>query len=96
MCKRNNKVLTTAKIEIETDEALNKLKIFKEDLKSIIKDWNYQVSKLTLKRKDILLIKMNCILLEKDIKSIEKRIKKKIHRKIIIIDSRMDVSKIEL
>lgn len=74
------------KVDIQIDNALQQLRTIKKEIRKLVKECHYELNKLTLKRKDILVIKLNGFFKETDRKRIKKQIKKAIHRKVFVID----------
>lgn len=66
----------------ELDLVLYKAQQINKKLKEI----KYEIKKISLKRKDILIIKIDMLLKESDIDRIEQRFKKKLHRKVLVLD----------
>ena len=74
----------TYELEINTEKALKDL----EKIKQTIKSCEFEINKLRLKRKDILVIKIHK---ENDLDKIKRKIKKQIHRKILILDEKTSI-----
>ena len=95
MSKLFNKEDTyTINLELNKDEILKDLKEIKKEIKETTKEIEFDIKKLKLKRKDILIIKMDVFLKDTDKDRIEKRLKKKLHRKVLVLDA--SVRKIEV
>lgn len=75
------------RLEVNKDEVLKDIKEIKKETESIIKDAEYNINKIRLKRKDILIVKMDMFLKDNDKDKIEKRLKKKLHRKVLVLDN---------
>ena len=73
-------------LDINKEKAIKDLKEIKEEAESIIKDLDYNIGKLRLKRKDILIVKMEQLISPQYKAMIEKQLKKQLHRKVIVID----------
>ena len=73
-------------LDINKEKAIKDLKEIKEEAESIIKDLDYNIGKLRLKRKDILIVKMDQLISPQYKAMIEKQLKKQLHRKVIVID----------
>lgn len=73
-------------LEINKDEALKDIKEIKKEIESIIKNAEYNINKLRLRRKDILIVKYDMYLKDSDKNKIEKTLKNKLHRKVIVLD----------
>lgn len=86
MINRDDKY--TLKVDIDIDEALKDIRKVKE----CVKEASFEIKKLNLKWKDTLVVKVNGLLKESDAKMIEIKLKKKLHRKVLVIDNRMDLS----
>ena len=80
------------KVDIDIDEALKDIRKVKEEVKECVKETSFEIKKLNLKWRDTLVVKVNGLLKEYDQKMIEKKLKKKLHRKVLVIDSRIDLS----
>ncbi|WP_405317591.1 hypothetical protein [Faecalibacillus faecis] len=74
-------------LEINKDEILKNLKEIKEEVKAITKEINFDIKKLKLKRKDIFIIKVDMFLKDSDKDRMEQRLKKKLHRKVLVLDN---------
>lgn len=83
--KKNNTY--TLNVDIQTDNALKQLRQIKQEVKRVVKECTYEIKKLKLKRKDILIVKMNAFLKDDDKDRLEKRLKKKLHRKVLVLDN---------
>ena len=73
-------------LDINKEKAIKDLKEIKAEAESIIKDMDYSIGKLRLKRKDILIVKMDQLISPQYKAMIEKQLKKQLHRKVIVID----------
>lgn len=76
-------------LEINKDGILKDLKEIKEEVKATTKQINFDIKKLKLKRKDILIIKVDMFLKDSDKDKMEQRLKKKLHRKVLVLDNRV-------
>ena len=76
-------------LEINKDEVLKDIKEIKKEIESIIKNVKYNINKLRLRRKDILIVKVDVILKDTDKDKIEQRLKKKLHRKVLVLDAKV-------
>lgn len=74
------------RLEVNKDEVLKDIKEIKKETGSIIKDAEYNINKIRLKRKDILIVKYDMYLKDSDKNKIEKTLKNKLHRKVIVLD----------
>lgn len=74
-------------LKINKDELLKDLKEIKEEVKATTKEINFDIKKLKLKRKDILIVKVNTLLKDSDKAKMEQRLKKKLHRKVLVLDN---------
>ena len=86
MAKLNNQDSYKINLEINKEELLKDLKEIKNEVKSVTKEIDTDIKHIRLKRKDVLLIKLNGRFKEADKTEIEKRLKKSLHRKVIVID----------
>ncbi len=77
----------TLNVDIQTDNALKQLRQIKQEVKRVVKECTYEIKKLKLKRKDILIVKMDSFLKDDDKDRLEKRLKKKLHRKVLVLDN---------
>lgn len=77
----------TLNVDIQIDNALKQLRQIKQEVKRVVKECTYEIKKLKLKRKDILIVKMNAFLKDDDKDRLEKRLKKKLHRKVLVLDN---------
>lgn len=73
--------------ELNKNEVLKELKEIREEVKQTTKEIEFDIKKLKLKRKDILIIKMDMFLKDSDKDKIEKTLKKKLHRKVLVLDN---------
>lgn len=73
-------------LEINKDEILKDLREIKNEVKSVTKEIDSDIKHLRLKRKDILIVKIDMYLKEDDIQKIEQRLRKKLHRKVLVFD----------
>jgi len=71
----------------ENIEILKKIIELKKSIKKVVKDINFDVKRLRLKRKDILIIKVDMFLKDSDKNKMEQRLKKKLHRKVLLLDN---------
>lgn len=85
----------TLAVNIEIDNALKQLRTIKKEVKECVKDCHYELNKLELKRKDILVVKLDCILKQPDVKQIEKQLKKTLHRKVLVVNRGIELTTIE-
>lgn len=80
------------KIEIDKEEALRDIREVKKEVKELIKECTFELNKLELRRKDILVIKVHALCKAKDIEIIKKQLEKQLHRKVLLIDDKIDIS----
>ena len=80
------------KIEIDKDEALKDIREVKKEVKETVKECTFELNKLELKRKDILVIKLHAFYKAKDIEIMKKQLEKQLHRKVLLIDDKIDIS----
>ena len=91
MNKRNEYQI---ELKINKDEVLKDIRQIKKETEKIIKDCEFNVNKLRLKRRDILVIKVKATISPEATDVIAKQLKKKLRRNVLIIDERMDISNI--
>ena len=77
----------TLNVDIQIDNALKQLRRIKQEVKKVVKECTYEINKLELKRKDILIIKINMLLKDNEKDRLEKRLEKKLHRKVLVLDN---------
>lgn len=87
MNKTNKEHSLKINLELNKEELLKDLKEIRNEIKSITKEIDTDIKHLRLKRKDILVVKMDIFLKDIDKDKIEKRLKKKLHRKVIVLDA---------
>lgn len=85
----------TLNIDIQIDNALKQLRQIKKEVKEVVKDCTYEINKLQLKRKDILVVKIGTFLTRDEVSRLEKGLKKKLHRKVLVVSDNIDFYKIE-
>ena len=85
----------TLKVDIEIDNALKQLRQVKKEVKEVVKECDYELNKLYLKRKDILVVKLNVIFKQTTIKQIEKELRKKLHRKVLVLNKDIELETIQ-
>jgi thiamine monophosphate kinase len=83
----NNRDTYKIDLEINKEEILKDLKEIKKEFKQTTKEISLDTKKLKLKRKDILIIKVDMFLKDCDKDKAEKRLKKKLHRKVLVLDN---------
>lgn len=89
------KSVHTIKIQIEKDEVLKEIREIKKEVKEFVKETTFELNKLNLKRKDILIVKCNCFLKQEEVKKLEKGLEKKLHRKVLVVSNNIEFVKIE-
>lgn len=82
-------------VDIQIDNALKQLRQIKKEVREVVKECNYELNKLTLKRKDVLVVKLNGMYKIKTLQQIEKTLKKKLHRKVIVINQDVELETIK-
>lgn len=82
-------------VDIQIDNALQQLRQIKKEVREVVKECNYELNKLTLKRKDVLVVKLNGMYKIKTLQQIEKTLKKKLHRKVIVINQDVELETIK-
>lgn len=85
----------TLKVDIQIDNALQQLRTIKKEVREVVKECDYELNKLLLKRKDILVVRLNGLFKQSDIEQIEKKLKKKLHRKVLVINQGIELETIE-
>lgn len=78
--------------ELNKDEIIKDLKEIKKEFKSTAKEIQFDIKKLKLKRKDILVIKLHGFYKAKDIEIMKKQLEKQLHRNVLLIDDKIDIS----
>lgn len=73
----------------ENIEILQNIVNLKKEIRKEIKGMNFDIKRLRLKRKDILIIKVDMFLKDSDKDKMEQRLKKKLHRKVLVLDNRV-------
>ena len=81
-------------VDIQIDNALQQLRQIKKEVREVVKECNYELNKLTLKRKDVLVVKINGMYKTKTLQQIEKTLKKKLHRKVIVVNQDVELETI--
>lgn len=74
-------------IKTNKEEVLKDFKEIKQEAEKLIRETEYTLNKITLKRKDVLVIRVDMLLKEEDKRAIEERLKKKLHRKVLVLDN---------
>ena len=74
-------------LEINKEEIMKDLKEIKEEVKNVTKEVDTDIKHLRLKRKDILIVKVDMFLKDSDKDKMEQRLKKKLHRKVLVLDA---------
>lgn len=82
------------KLELNKDEILKDIREVKKELNIIVKECTFELNKLELKRKDILVIKLHSLYKTKDAEIMKKQLEKQLHRKVLLINDNMDISHI--
>lgn len=82
-------------VDIQIDNALQQLRQIKKEVREVVKECDYELNKLTLKRKDVLVVKLNGMYKIKTLQQIEKTLKKKLHRKVIVINQDVELETIK-
>lgn len=85
----------TLNVDIEIDNALQQLRTIKKEVREVVKECDYELNKLSLKRKDILVVKLNGMFKQTTIKQIEKELRKKLHRKVLVLNKGIELEIIE-
>ncbi len=79
-------------LEINKEEILKDIRDIKKEVKETTREIEFEISKLQLKRKDILVIKTNAIFRAEDLIKIKKKLEKQLHRRVLVIDNTIDIS----
>lgn len=85
----------TLDVELNVEDSLKELKRLKQEVKDTANEIDFSIKKLRLKRKDILVVKLNTKLKQSDKMYIEKQLKKKLHRKVLVIDNSIELCSIQ-
>lgn len=80
------------KLKLNKDEILKDIIEVKKKVKDTVKECTFELNKLELKRKDILVIKLHGLYKAKDIEIMKKQLEKQLHRKVLLIDDKIDIS----
>lgn len=83
----NNQDSYKINLEINKEELLKDLKEIKNEVKSVTKEIDTDIKHIRMKRKDILVIKLNGMYKEADRRCMEEELKKRLHRKVFVVDS---------
>ena len=76
----------TLDVELNIEDSLKQLRELKEEVKSTTNEIEFDLKKLRLRRKDILVVRINGMFKANDKMKIEKQLLKKLHRKVLVID----------
>lgn len=79
-------------LEINKEEVLKDIRCIKKEVKEVVKDCKYEINKLKLGRKDILVVKVHTFCSANDMKTIKKKIKKHLHRRVLLINDTIDIN----
>ena len=79
-------------LEINKEEILKDIRDIKKEVKETTREIEFEISKLQLKRKDILVIKTNAMFRAEDLMKIKKNLEKQLHRRVLVIDNTIDIS----
>lgn len=92
--ERNKKYNDTYKInlEINKEEILKDIRDIKKEVKETTKEIEFEINKLQLKRRDILVIKTNALFRAEDLMKIKEKLEKQLHRRVLVIDNSIDIS----
>lgn len=85
----------TLDVELNIEDSLKQLRELKEEVKSTTKEIKFDLKKLRLRRKDILVVRLNAMFKANDKMKIEKQLSKKLHRKVLVIDNSVNLFSIE-
>ena len=76
----------TLDVELNIEDLIKQLRELKEEVKSTTNEIEFDLKKLRLKRKDILVVRLSGMFKANDKMKIEKQLLKKLHRKVLVID----------
>ena len=76
----------TLDVELNIEDSIKQLRELKEEVKSTNNEIEFDLKKLRLKRKDILVVRLSGMFKTNDKMKIEKQLLKKLHRKVLVID----------
>ena len=85
----------TLDVELNIEDSLKQLRELKEEVKSTTNEIEFDLKKLRLRRKDILVVRLNGMFEANDKMKIEKQLLKKLHRKVLVIDDSINLFSIE-
>lgn len=85
----------TLDVELNIEDSLKQLRELKEEVKSTTNEIEFDLKKLRLRRKDILVVRLNGMFKANDKMKIEKQLLKKLHRKVLVIDDSVNLFSIE-
>ena len=85
----------TLDVELNIEDSIKQLRELKEEVKSTTNEIEFDLKKLRLKRKDILVVRLNGMFKANDKMKIEKQLLKKLHRKVLVIDDSINLFSIE-
>ena len=85
----------TLDVELNIEDSLKQLRELKEEVKSTTNEIKFDLKKLRLRRKDILVVRLNAMFKANDKMKIEKQLSKKLHRKVLVIDNSVNLFSIE-
>lgn len=85
----------TLDVELNIEDSLKQLRELKEEVKSTTNEIVFDLKKLRLRRKDILVVRLNGMFKANDKMKIEKQLLKKLHRKVLVIDDSINLFSIE-
>ena len=85
----------TVDVELNVKDSLKELKRLRQEVKDTANEIDFSIKKLSIKRKDILVVKLNGMFKQDTKMKIEKQLKKKLHRKVLVIDNLMELHLIE-
>lgn len=85
----------TLDVELNIEDSLKQLRELKEEVKSTTNEIEFDLKKLRLRRKDILVVRLNGMFKANDKMKIEKQLLKKLHRKVLVIDDSINLFSIE-
>ena len=77
-------------VELDTEEAMKQLNNLEDKIKSVIGNIGFKCNTFRLKRKDILIVKLSGCFNYQTRTDLEKQLKKKFHRNVLVIDNIID------
>lgn len=79
------------KIEIDSDKAIQDIRKVKKEVKELVNECTFEINKLELKRRDILVIKIHTFLEVNNMKSMKKELERQLHRRVLLINDNINI-----